>query len=229
MDAYKILGVSSNASLDAIKTAYRELVKKHHPDAGGDEKKIIDLNAAWEVLKDQESRLLYDQNNNDQASFLRESHRRGKRNAQASAAANATQGRSVAADNALSKWLQEIYIPIDRLLGQIINPFLGEVKALSADPYDDQLMGQFCAYVEESQNRLEKVKRIYQSLQVPISAQGFGLNLYHCLSQVEDAIDEFERYTMGYVDEYLHDGKEMLHEAKQRRLLLKEECRKLDL
>ena len=29
---------------------------------------------------------------------------------------------------------------------------------------------------------------------------------------MEDAIGELERYTMGYVDGYLHDGREMLRE-----------------
>ena len=52
LDAYKILGISSNATAAEIKAAYRSLVKTHHPDAGGDERKILDLNAAWEILKD---------------------------------------------------------------------------------------------------------------------------------------------------------------------------------
>ena len=52
---YQILGVSSNASLDEIKAAYRDLVKRHHPDAGGDQKTINALNAAWEVLKDNDN------------------------------------------------------------------------------------------------------------------------------------------------------------------------------
>ena len=63
----------------------------------------------------------------------------------------------------------------------------------------------------------------------PSSAKGFGLSLYHCLSQVEDALAELERYTLGYVDSYLHDGREMLREAKRRRSLMKEERRRLDL
>ena len=46
----------------------------------------------------------------------------------------------------------------------------------------------------------------------PASARGFGLSLYHCLSQVQDAQVELERYTMGYVDSYLRDGREMLRD-----------------
>jgi molecular chaperone DnaJ len=46
---------------------------------------------------------------------------------------------------------------------------------------------------------------------------------------VEDAIGELERYTMGYVDGYLHDGREMLREARQRRKRLQEERRRLEI
>jgi len=41
------------------------------------------------------------------------------------------------------------------------------------------------------------------------------LDLYHCFSQVQDALDELDRYTQGYVDDYLFDGKQMMKEAKR--------------
>ena len=125
--------------------------------------------------------------------------------------------------------MQTVYGPIDRLLGQVINPFPAEFKALSADPYDDQLMEAFCSYLEQSQAKLENVETLYRSMAAPASAQGFSLSVYHCLSQVKDAVVELERYTMGYVDNYLHDGREMLREAKQRRTRLQAERRRLDL
>ena len=46
---------------------------------------------------------------------------------------------------------------------------------------------------------------------------------------MEDALAELERYTMGYVDGYLHDGREMLREAKQRRQRLQDERRRLEI
>ena len=39
--------------------------------------------------------------------------------------------------------------------------------------------------------------------------------MYHCFSQVKDALSELEKYTQGYVDDYLFDGKEMMKEAKR--------------
>jgi len=70
---------------------------------------------------------------------------------------------------------------------------------------------------------------LYRGLAAPASAQGFSLSLYHCLSQVQDALRELERYTLGYVDGYLGDGREMLREATRRRSLLQEERRRLEL
>ena len=226
LNPYQTLGVSSNASLKKIKDAYRNLVKQHHPDAGGDQQKIIELNAAWEVLRDKEKRLAYDITNN---ALEKEAQARGMRNARASAAAQQAQGQSAAADNALLKWLNEVYTPIDKLLGQVINPFPSKLLELSADPYDDDLMQTFCIYLEQSQKKLEKVEQIYRSIATPAAAHEFGLSLYHCLSQVQDGLNEIERYTMGYVDNYLHDGREMLREAKQRRSRLKAERLRLNI
>jgi molecular chaperone DnaJ len=135
----------------------------------------------------------------------------------------------VAQDGDLINWLQLVYAPIDRLLGQVINAFPAQLRALAADPYDDDLMESFCTFLCQSQARLEKVEQLYRSRACPGSARGFGLSLYHCLSQVQDALGELERYTMGYVDSYLHDGREMLREAKQRRSRLQQERRQLEI
>ena len=229
IDLYEILGVHSNANSDEIKAAYRELVKQHHPDAGGDEQKILSINAAWEVLGDKEQRLAYDLEHQAADSLSKEAEKRGVRNARASAAAQKAQGQSAAEEDALVKWLKVVYTPIDQLLGQVINPFSSQLKELSADPYDDDLMQTFCTYLEQSQKKLKKIDHIYRSVATPISAQGFGLSLYHCLSQVQDAFIEIERYTMGYVDSYLHDGSEMLREARRRRKRLQKERLRLNI
>ena len=43
------LGINDAApSLDAVRTRYRDLVKTHHPDRGGDAEQFHRINAAWE-------------------------------------------------------------------------------------------------------------------------------------------------------------------------------------
>lgn len=59
---YDILGVSSNASDDEIKKAFRKLAHKYHPDkAGGDNEKFKEINEAYQVLSDKAKRSQYDQ------------------------------------------------------------------------------------------------------------------------------------------------------------------------
>jgi curved DNA-binding protein len=64
-DYYKILGVERNASEKDIKTAYRRMARKHHPDVNpGDksaEDKFKEVSEAYEVLSDKEKRARYDQ------------------------------------------------------------------------------------------------------------------------------------------------------------------------
>ena len=76
-------------------------------------------------------------------------------------------------------------------------------------------MDNFCHYIIISQKKIEKVDLLYKSIPVPNSISTIGLDLYHCFSQVKDALSELDRYTQGYVDDYLFDGKEMMKEAKR--------------
>ena len=61
---YETLEVNENASADEIKKAYRKLARKYHPDVNKDkdaEEKFKELNAAYEVLSDEQKKLQYDQ------------------------------------------------------------------------------------------------------------------------------------------------------------------------
>ena len=63
-DPYEVLGVQKNANPAAIKSAFRRLAKKLHPDANKQDKtaatKFAELNAAYEILGDEDKRKAFD-------------------------------------------------------------------------------------------------------------------------------------------------------------------------
>ena len=63
-DFYKALGVAKNAPRDEIRSAYRKLAQKYHPDANPDdpsaEERFKDVSEAWSVLSDEDKRAEYD-------------------------------------------------------------------------------------------------------------------------------------------------------------------------
>ncbi len=64
-DYYETLGVPKTATEDEIRSAFRKLARKHHPDVAKDKKaaeeKFKEINEAYEVLGDAEKRKKYDQ------------------------------------------------------------------------------------------------------------------------------------------------------------------------
>src|ERR1700761_7138688 len=63
-DPYEVLGVRRDASAAAIKSAYRKLAKKHHPDSNKNDPKsaarFSELNSANEIIGDEDKRKQFD-------------------------------------------------------------------------------------------------------------------------------------------------------------------------
>ena len=206
---YEELGLKENATQDEIKSSYRRLVKKHHPDAGGETDRFLSIQDAWETLNDPDKKNQYDKT---LSSFQKSST---FHDANWEERINTKKYSSKIKDNEVKNWIKYIYNPINKFISQIIKPLSKEIKELSADPYDEELMDKFCNYINLSQKKIDKVDELYKSKSVPNSISSLGLDLYYCFSQVKDALSELDKYTKGYVDDYLFDAKEMMKEAKR--------------
>ena len=60
-DYYGVLGVDKHASQREIDREYKRQAARHHPDRGGSEEQMKFVNEAYRVLKDADSRRLYDE------------------------------------------------------------------------------------------------------------------------------------------------------------------------
>jgi molecular chaperone DnaJ len=220
---YQILEVPETATQAEIKTAYRRLAKQFHPDsqtASSDHNRIARLNEAYEVLGDPEHRSRYDlqrQGYYPEKTAAESAAERTQRAADVQAAYRRQREATQASEEQLELWVRKVYNPIDRLVGKILSPLKGEIRALSADPFDDELMEGFQSYLEQCRSWLEQAQSKFQSMPNPSTAAGVAANLYHCLNQLEDGIEEMERFTCSYEETYLHTGHELFRISTQLR------------
>jgi len=58
---YERLGVQRNADANEIRKSYMKLARQHHPDKGGDAEMFKEIQKAYEILSDDQKRMIYDQ------------------------------------------------------------------------------------------------------------------------------------------------------------------------
>lgn len=233
-DWYKILQVSPTATAAEIKQAYRRLAKQAHPDRqtrNSDHGAIVRINAAYEVLGDPERRQIYDRQRHwenragrsgavSYQSYSDYARASGEAQSRAAEAAEShgkkrRSGGSRASEVALEDWMKQIYNPVSRKINEIIRPLNTQINQLAADPFDDELMDAFVAYLETCRLNQEKAQDRFRSMPNPPLAAGPASKLYYAINHLSDGIDELERFTTSYEESYIHSGKEMFRRARQ--------------
>lgn len=219
---YEILQIHPTASQAEIKQAYRRLAKQFHPDRNRESnshERITRINAAYEVLSDPRQRQTYDyQLDHRRRSTVTELDPTAgfaERQRRASAAQKQYQQRQTGrdSDEQFQRWMSQVYQPVDKLLRQILQPLRDQIDELAADPFDDQLLEEFQAYLDDCRGYLHRAQQSFRSMPNPSNVAGVAAHLYYCLNQVGDGIDELERFTTSYDDHYLHTGQELFRIA----------------
>ena len=213
---YDTLNISPKATQAEIKQAYRRLAKQFHPDsqsATADPDKIVQVNAAYEVLGDPTRRRFYDEQLRS-SPFQSKYQNRQQRTADAQQHYQRHRQTSQDADVQLGQWLEQVYKPVNRLIIRILSPLNAQVDELSADPFDDELMANFQAYLEDCRQYLNQAQLTFRSQPNPPTVAGAAASLYYCLNQLGDGIEELNLFTLNYDDYYLHVGQELFRIAK---------------
>ncbi|MFE4108345.1 J domain-containing protein [Almyronema epifaneia] len=224
---YQTLQITEAATQAEVKRAYRRLAKRYHPDshqAESGHEQITLINAAYEILGDPQRRSQYDRDRRDWQQgeawgMGRKTSARDRQQRTVDLQNYYRQQRqkAQAADTHVDLWLRQVYGPVDRLVAKILNPLKSQIRALSADPFDDDLMADFQTYLEDCRDWLDQARAKFGSMPNPANAAGVAANLYYCLNQLEDGIEEMERFTYNYDDSYLHTGQELFRISSQLR------------
>ncbi|MHC5672108.1 J domain-containing protein [Nostoc sp.] len=211
---YETLKVSPSASQTEIKQAYRRLVKLFHPDSHqetADHEQIIRINAAYEVLGDNQNRRNYDQQLQDESQTLNSDRLQRTASAQKHYQTRRKTGRQ--ADEQVDEWLRRVYQPVNRLLCGILYSLEEQMDQLAADPFDDELLNEFQEYLKICRDDLKQAQITFRSLPNPPSLARTAAHLYYSLNQVADGLEELAYFPLSYDERYLHTGQELFRIA----------------
>jgi len=210
---YSTLQVDHRANQLDLKRAYRTLVKKFHPDCNhqiGNHDDIAAINVAYEILSNPQTRSSYDRSIGLDRTrpFGSEARPETRRKPYSS---------YVDEDRKLSIWIKQVYDPVLNSLSAIMDVLDEKIDDLAADPFDDELMDNFQAYLEECQSSYAKAQILFRHHPNPRSAAGIAAYLYHCLNHLGDGIEELNYFTLNFDDRHLHTGQELWRIADEMR------------
>lgn len=192
---YQILGVKSDVSPAEIKRAYRQLAKESHPDARdghreSEEKKaaheeMMRLNEAYATLMDAGKRAEYDLKIGvKQMIYVKPVF------------------SSLDEDREREKFLRTIFHPTRSSIVKVLNLYKKELHDLSADPYDDELIEHFIAYVDKIEETLRSGAEALGANVPPPTLQPSVHMMKYSIAQAADGLEELRYFCRNY--DYKH-------------------------
>ncbi len=194
---YQILGVDSNVGSADIKRAYRRLVKSLHPDVEhskhSDEdrniatERMMRVNHAYETLMDRTKRSAYD----TELGISRSS----RVIVQAAAMVNE--------DELRERYLRRVFHPSRHAILKVMNSYQRQLRLLSQDIYDEQLVSEFERYVDSFEETLRAGSDAFAREQWPKSLDAAVQMMRYCIAQAADALEEMRRFCTNFDYDHL--------------------------
>ncbi len=192
---YQILGVEPDVPAGEIKRAYRKLVKSHHPDlehhkrSNSEQEKATEqmrvLNEAYETLMDRSRRAYYDRS----IGIMR----RGT---------FAFDSSAISEDQAREIYLSKVFHPARRDIGRVLSAYKKQLRDLSLDIFDDELIAEFAEYVDQLEEVLHRASDSISNESCPRSLEAAIRIMRYSIAQAADALEEMRYFCQNF--DYAH-------------------------
>jgi molecular chaperone DnaJ len=193
---YQILGLKPDASASDIKRAYRDIVKEQHPDVGQHHKskkqleqeteEMLLINEAYETLRDKKRRTEYDIIIGVTIS-VKAPYQFKKNNE----------------DEAREIFLAKVFNPSRSAISRVLTNYGKQLKKLSQDPFDDELVEEFSSYLDDIEQALRKASALFAGNQAPTTLEPAAHMMRHCIAQAADGLEETRRFCQNYDYDHL--------------------------
>jgi molecular chaperone DnaJ len=191
---YQVLGVGPEVSAAEIKKAYRKLAKDYHPDLShnnGDQKReatefMMRLNEAYETLSDKTKRAHYDIT----IGLAKRVH------------TVLFDARLLDEDQLRQEYLSKVFNPARNAMVKVFSKYKHQLRELSLDIFDEQLVANFEIYVDELEDTLRASSQNIHSAKAPRSLEPAMQILKYSIAQATDALEEMRRFCQNF--DYAH-------------------------
>ncbi len=195
---YEVLGVQPDVTQSDIKKAFRQLVKKCHPDLEYSrqndterlraKEEMQKINQAYEILVDKKKRQVY-----DHTIGLRTLRR--IKPVQVFSATDEERKRE--------EFLGKVFHPARRSIVKILNQYKKRLSVLEQDIYDDELLEQFSKYVDTIETTLRDASNSFTANESPETLAGSVRWMRHSIAQASDGLDELHHFCTNYDYDHL--------------------------